>query len=116
MRAVLAMRDVGRRDIRGRDAGLSEADRLRFARWEEAGAEAVKHDVMTREGTLVEHDAYARSLAWEWVRLKESEAARVLEQVLPTAPGPAGFARDFRRLKARFAKGWALLARLRRQR
>lgn len=99
-----------------RDVGLSEADRQRFSRWESAGVEAVKHDVMTRAAELVEPDAYARRLAWEWVRLKENEQAQVLATILPTKPGPLGFGRDFRRLRGRLAKGWALLARLRRKR
>lgn len=99
-----------------REAGLSAADRQRFARWEQAGVEAVKHDVMTRGSELVEPDPYARNLAWEWVRLKENEQADVLAAILPTKPGPLGFGRDIRRLKERLAKGWAMLARLRRKR
>jgi hypothetical protein len=97
-----------------RDAGVSQADRVRFARWERAGVEVVKHDLMTRTKSLVDDDAYVRNLAWEWVRLKEKEAALVMPSILPLSDGPVGFGRDFRRLKARLAKGWAMLSRLRR--
>ena len=99
-----------------RDVGVNAADRLRFSRWDQAGIEEVKHDLMTRAAVLVENDVYVRNLAWEWVRLKEKEAALMLPSILPTGDGPAGFGRDFRRLKARLAKGWAALARLRRRR
>ncbi len=59
-----------RRDI------SEEGRRQRFAQWEATGLDRIKADLLNGGYWVVGGPPEVRALAWEWVRLKEAEAAK----------------------------------------
>jgi predicted nucleotide-binding protein len=58
---------------------ISEEGRAaRFERWEKLGLDRVKSDLVNGGHQLIGGPSQVRELAWEWVRMKEAEAARVV--------------------------------------
>ena len=62
------------------DNQISEQGRQeRFAQWEQIGVERIKADLFTGGYALVGGPPAERDLAWEWVRMKEREAERIVK-------------------------------------
>jgi hypothetical protein len=63
---------------------IGEAGRReRFERWEKIGVAAIRQDLEATGGLrLVGGSALVRSLAWEWVRMKEAEATEEIARRL----------------------------------
>lgn len=73
------------------DAISAEGRRVRFEQWEKLGPDRVKADLLNGGYQLIGGPSAVRDLAWEWVRIKEAEAATAtslssdLPSVQPTA-------------------------------
>jgi hypothetical protein len=70
----------------------------RFARWEQIGLDRVKADLLKGGHELVGGPPEVRDLAWEWVRMKEREAARNAEQLVTLNPSIYGIGINLRAL------------------
>ncbi len=53
-----------------------ESRKARFERWESFGL--VKHGLLNGGHSLVGGSPQVRELAWDWVRMKEAEQAKLL--------------------------------------
>jgi hypothetical protein len=87
---------------------ISQEGRIdRFAAWETAGLDRVKHDLLSDPLRLI-GSAQVQSLAWEWVRSKESAAvqppAAKPAEMLTLRPGIWGVNIDLKEAGRRFAK------------
>jgi hypothetical protein len=66
---------------------ISEAGRkARFEQWRRLGLDRVKHDLLRGAHRLVGGPPQVQELAWEWVRIKEAEAARAVARQLSPWP------------------------------
>lgn len=75
-----------------------EGRRVRFEQWEGLGLDRVKHDLLNGGHRLVGGSPQVRKLAWEWVRMKEAEAAKgTTSNTNPPAANEAGYTMDAER-------------------
>ena len=81
---------------------LSEDGKARrFANYESLGLDRVKHDLLNGGHRLVGGSPAVREAAWEWVRLKEAEAAKATaeaKEILSLKPNLWGISIDIKRL------------------
>jgi hypothetical protein len=88
---------------------ISQDGRIqRFATWEAQGVDQVKHDLLDGGHRIVGGPPAVRSLAWEWVRSKESAAVQLPAakpaEMLTLRPGIWGVNIDLKEAGRRFAK------------
>ncbi len=71
--------------------GLKFSERARadkFARWEQAGLEAVAADLHAGGGSIVGSGVQERALAEEWFQIKHAEKAAALERLRRSEVSP----------------------------
>jgi hypothetical protein len=98
--AVAAQQNVSRSSENPKEAAptlSNEGRRMRFARWDELGLEAIKQDLTNGGHRLIGGPLQVRALGRKWVRMKENELAEQAALALAAEFARCGDVRSLRK-------------------